>query len=54
MPAGQRTSQGARGTRRGTDARRSPAKQSDNRKKLGVGPDHRTASMRRGRRGTAP
>lgn len=49
-----RTSVGARGARRGGDARGDPAKQRENQKRLDVGPDHKTAAMRKGHRGTFP
>lgn len=50
----ERTSAGARGMRRGTDARRDPEKQKENQKRLDVGTDHRTPAMKKGRRGTFP
>jgi hypothetical protein len=49
-----RTSVGARGTRRGTDARGNPIKQKENQKRLDVGSDHKTAAMKKGHRGTFP
>ncbi|OFW22366.1 MAG: hypothetical protein A3H27_11570 [Acidobacteria bacterium RIFCSPLOWO2_02_FULL_59_13] len=52
--ASPRTSAGARGARRGTDARRDPAKQKENQKRLDVGSDHKTAAMKKGHRGTFP
>ena len=55
MPDSQsRTSKGARGMRSGADARREPDKQKENQKRLGVGPDHKTPEMKKGRRGTFP
>ena len=50
----ERSSAGARGVRRGTDARRNPEKQKDNQRRLNVGEDHRTPDMKKGRRGTFP
>jgi hypothetical protein len=50
----ERTSAGARGARKGTDARRNPEKQKENQKRLNVGTDHRTPEMKKGRRGTFP
>jgi hypothetical protein len=49
-----RTSPGARGARRGGDARGQPEKQKENQERLGVGPDHKTPEMKKGRRGTFP
>ena len=49
-----RTSKGARGMRSGADARREPDRQKENQKRLGVGPDHKTAQMKKGHRGTFP
>ncbi|HEU4924894.1 MAG TPA: CBS domain-containing protein [Burkholderiales bacterium] len=49
-----RTSAGARGAKRGTDARGDSEKQKENQRRLDVGTDHRTSAMKRGRRGTFP
>lgn len=49
-----RTSAGARGAYRGTDARRDPGKLKDNQRRLDVGGDHRTPAMKKGHRGTFP
>ena len=49
-----RTSKGARGQRHGDDARNRPEKQKENQARLGVSPDHKTAAMKRGHRGTYP
>jgi hypothetical protein len=49
-----RTSPGARGAKRGADARGEPEKQKENQQRLGVGPDHRTPEMKKGHRGTFP
>jgi hypothetical protein len=49
-----RSSAGARGAKRGADARGDPEKQKENQRRLDVGTDHRTSAMKRGRRGTFP
>jgi hypothetical protein len=49
-----RSSKGARGQRHGDDARNKPEKQRENQQRLGVGADHKTATMKRGHRGTFP
>jgi hypothetical protein len=49
-----RTSRGTRGARSAGDARREPDKQKENQRRLGVGPDHKTAEMKKGNRGTFP
>ena len=49
-----RTSFGARGARKGADARHDPERQKENQRRLNVGSDHRTEAMRKGRRGTFP
>ena len=49
-----RTSPAARGAKRGADARGEPDKQKENQERLGVGPDHKTPQMKKGRRGTFP
>ena len=36
------------------DARRDPGKLKENQERLGVDPEHKTAEMRKGRRGTFP
>lgn len=36
------------------DARGKPGKLQENRRRLGVAPDHKTRSMKKGRRGTYP
>jgi hypothetical protein len=36
------------------DARRDPAKLRENQERLGVGPEHKTGAMKKGRRGTFP
>jgi hypothetical protein len=53
-PTPPRDSVGARGRRRGADARHDPTKQKENQKRLDVGPDHKTAAMKKGHRGTFP
>jgi hypothetical protein len=40
--------------RRQPQGKAPPGKQDLNRRRMGVAPDHRTASMKRGRRGTYP
>lgn len=40
--------------REDADARRHPSRLSENRKRLGVGPKHKTRAMKKGRRGTYP
>ena len=49
-----RDSVGARGRRRGSDARGNPDKQKENQKRLDVSADHRTPAMKKGHRGTFP
>jgi hypothetical protein len=45
----------ARGTRnRNADGRRDPDKLRENQSRLGVGPEHKTEAMKKGRRGTFP
>jgi hypothetical protein len=36
------------------DARRDPGKLRENQERLGVGPEHKTDAMKKGRRGTFP
>jgi hypothetical protein len=49
-----RSSVGARGARRGVDARGAPERQRENQRRLDVGADHRTPAMKKGHRGTYP
>lgn len=44
----------ARAAARRGDARRSPEQLKQNRERLGVGPEHKTGAMKKGRRGTYP
>lgn len=59
-PAGEgprRSAPAARAPRRGgqqADARRDPDKLRENQARLGVGPEHKTDAMKKGRRGTFP
>ena len=53
-PNTPRSSTAARSARHGNDARRNPEKQRENQDRLGVGADHKTPAMKRGRRGTFP
>ena len=39
---------------RNADGRRDPDKRRENQEKLGVGPEHKTDAMKKGRRGTFP
>jgi hypothetical protein len=39
---------------RNADGRRDPDKRRENQAKLGVGPEHKTDAMKKGRRGTFP
>jgi hypothetical protein len=57
-PAGgpRRPESGPRGPRRAqqADARRDPERLRENQARLGVGPEHKTDAMKKGRRGTFP
>jgi hypothetical protein len=55
-PEKQRRSDPGTGTRpaRRPDARRDPGKLKTNQARLGVGPEHKTTAMKKGRRGTFP
>ncbi len=53
-PATRPTPPGAAGPARGADARRSSEQLKRNQERLGVGADHRTEAMKKGRRGTFP
>lgn len=44
----------ATSTGRGADARHSEEKLKENQRRLGVGPEHKTEAMKKGRRGTFP
>jgi hypothetical protein len=53
----RRPEPGGRGPRRGgpqADGRRDPGKLRENQARLGVGPEHKTDAMKKGRRGTFP
>ena len=51
-PAPRAGRTGLRG--RNADGRRDPDKLRENQSKLGVGPEHKTDAMKKGRRGTFP
>jgi hypothetical protein len=53
-PAKPRTPPPAHGKPGSTDARRDPGKLKQNQERLGVGPEHKTDAMKKGRRGTFP
>jgi hypothetical protein len=53
-PPTRRAPPGAAGVARGTDGRRSNETLKKNQERLGVGPDHRTEAMKKGKRGTFP
>ena len=44
----------AQGVRADRNALKDPTKQQENRERMGVGPDHKTDSMKKGDRGTFP
>jgi hypothetical protein len=50
----RRTQPSAAAMAKQTDGRRSPDQLKRNQERLGVGPDHRTPAMKKGRRGTFP
>jgi hypothetical protein len=50
----RRKQPGARGAGKNADARRDPGKLRENQHRLGVGPEHKTDSMKKGHRGTFP
>jgi hypothetical protein len=50
----RRTEAGAGKPARRPDARRDSGQLKRNQERLGVGPEHKTAAMKRGRRGTFP
>ena len=50
----RRLQPGARGASRKPDARKDPEKLKENQQSLGVGSDHKTPEMKKGRRGTYP
>jgi hypothetical protein len=43
-----------RATHKGADARGDSEKLKENQRRLGVGPEHKTEAMKKGRRGTFP
>jgi hypothetical protein len=53
-PPTRRVQPGAAGLARGADGRRSGETLKRNQERLGVGPDHRTDAMKKGKRGTFP
>jgi hypothetical protein len=53
-PPTRRMQPGAAGLARGADGRRSGETLKRNQERLGVGPDHRTEAMKKGKRGTFP
>jgi hypothetical protein len=50
----RRLQPGAAGLARSSDGRRSDEQLKRNQERLGVGPDHRTEAMKKGKRGTFP
>ena len=50
----RRTQPSASAMAKQADGRRSPDQLKRNQERLGVGPDHRTPAMKKGRRGTFP
>ena len=50
----RRTEPGAGKPARRSDGRRDAGQRKRNQERLGVGPEHKTAAMKRGRRGTFP
>ena len=53
-PPTRRAQPGGAGLARASDGRRSNEQLKRNQERLGVGPDHRTEAMKKGKRGTFP